>query len=247
MEQPVILITGATGGIGSAVAKALTTCPLIDSPKLMLSARNTDRLDALANELNAEALPADLTDPDAAALLVQTTINTLGRVDHVIHCVGSLLLKPAHLTSPTEWRHTLDTNLSSAFFILREACGAMRKTGGSITLFSSTAARTGLANHEAIAAAKAGLIGLALSTAATYAAQNIRVNCIAPGLVATPLTEKITTHATSLEASTKMHPLGRIGTAEEIAQTVCWLVSQSWVTGQVIGVDGGLATVRGRG
>jgi 3-oxoacyl-[acyl-carrier protein] reductase len=101
-------------------------------------------------------------------------------------------------------------------------------------------------NHEAIAAAKAGVIGLALSAAATYARNNIRVNCVAPGLVRTPLTETITRNEASLRYSTSLHPLRRIGKPSEGASAIAWPLDpkQSWVTGQVLGVDGGMSTVQ---
>jgi NAD(P)-dependent dehydrogenase (short-subunit alcohol dehydrogenase family) len=121
--------------------------------------------------------------------------------------------------------------------------------GGSVVLLSSAAARLGIANHEAIAAAKAGVLGLVLSAAASYASRAIRVNAVAPGLVRTPLTAPLTMDETALKRSTALHPLGRIGEPDEVASAIEWLLDpgQAWVTGQVIGVDGGLATVRSRG
>ena len=120
--------------------------------------------------------------------------------------------------------------------------------GGSIVLCATAAARTGLANHEAIAAAKGGVMGLALSAAATYAGRNIRVNCVAPGLVDTPLATRITSNEAALKASASLHALGRIGRAEDVASGIALLLDpeNSWVTGQVIGIDGGLGTVRAR-
>ena len=120
--------------------------------------------------------------------------------------------------------------------------------GGSIVLVSSAAARVGLPNQEAIAAAKAGVIGLTLSAAATYASRGVRVNCVAPGLVRTPLTARITANESSLKASIAMHALGRVGEPADVAGAIDWLLGpeSSWVTGQVLGVDGGLATVRTR-
>jgi NAD(P)-dependent dehydrogenase (short-subunit alcohol dehydrogenase family) len=125
----------------------------------------------------------------------------------------------------------------------------MMKTGGSVVLVSSAVARAGLANHEAIAAAKAGIVGLALSAAASYASRQIRVNCVAPGLVRTPLTARLTANEASMKGSMAMHPLGRIGEPEEVAAAIAWFLdpAQSWVTGQVLGIDGGLATLRTRG
>ena len=171
-----------------------------------------------------------------------------GRLDGVANCVGSLLLKSAHSTTEAEWSSTIATNLTTAFAVVRAAARAMLPAGGSIVLVSSAAARIGLANHEAIAAAKAGVIGLTLSAAATYGSRGIRVNCVAPGLVRTPMTVRLTANDASLKASTAMHALGRIGEPEDVAVAIEWLLSaeQKWVTGQVLGIDGGLGSVRTR-
>jgi len=159
-----------------------------------------------------------------------------------------MLLKPAHQTTEADWHATLAANLTSAFATVRAASRVMLRHGGSVVLLSSAAARTGMANHEAIAAAKAGIIGLALSAAATYARYGIRVNVVAPGLVRTPLTARFTNSPEMLKASLAMHPLGRIGEPADIVSAIAWLLApaQSWVTGQVIGIDGGLASLRPR-
>lgn len=160
---------------------------------------------------------------------------------------GSILLKPAHSTTDQEFADTIAVNLVTAFNVLRAAARAMT-AGGSVVLMSSVAARVGLANHEAVAAAKAGVSGLVLAAAATYAPRNLRVNAVAPGLVRTPLAARITGNELALKASTAMHPLGRIGEPGDVAAAVAWLLDPrtTWVTGQVIGVDGGLSTVRGK-
>ena len=117
-----------------------------------------------------------------------------------------------------------------------------------MVLVSSVAARLGLTNHEAIAAAKAGVSGLVLAAAASYAARGIRVNAVAPGLVRTPLTARLTQNEATLKASVAMHPLGRIGEPADIASAIEWLLNpaQGWVTGQVLSVDGGMGAVRPR-
>ena len=124
----------------------------------------------------------------------------------------------------------------------------MIKGEGSVVLISSAAARIGLANHEAIAAAKAGILGLTLSAAATYASRGLRVNAVAPGLVRTPMTTRITSNEKAAESSRGLHALGRLGEPEDVARMIAWLLdpAQSWVTGQVFGVDGGLSSVRSR-
>jgi NAD(P)-dependent dehydrogenase (short-subunit alcohol dehydrogenase family) len=153
------------------------------------------------------------------------------------------------LTSESDWQATLTSNLTTAFATVHAGVKSMMETGGSIVLVSSVAARIGLANHEAIAAAKAGIIGLTLAAAASYAERGIRVNCVAPGLVRTPLTARLTANEASLKASAAMHPLGRIGEPSDVASAMAWLLdpAHGWITGQVFGIDGGLATLRMRG
>ncbi|MBK9315849.1 MAG: SDR family oxidoreductase [Acidobacteria bacterium] len=243
-KAPVYVIFGATGGIGAALSRSLSS----SGAHLMLAGRSEDRLNDLAGDFGAEHFVLDATQVDAVAACMDRAVEKFGRVDGVANCVGSLLLKPAHLTTEAEWSSTITVNLGSAFAVVRAASIAMMQTGGSIVLVSSAAARKGLANHEAIAAAKAGIIGLALSAAATYGSRGIRVNCVAPGLVRTPLTSRITGNESSLKGSIAMHALGRIGEPEEVASAIAWLMdpAQGWVTGQVLGVDGGLGSVNAR-
>lgn len=234
------MLIGASGGIGAALARQLA--PL--GASLLLTGRNEERLTALAKELGAAHAILDARDIEATERIA----STFAPFDGLVNCAGSLILKPAHLTSAQEWRETIETNLTTAFATVRAGAKAMLPAGGSIVLCSSAAARAGFANHEAIAAAKAGVIGLALSAAATYAPRSIRVNCVAPGLVDTPLSARITRSEAAMQASQAMHPLGRIGRPEEVASAIVWLLDpvNSWVTGQVLGVDGGLATLRPR-
>jgi NAD(P)-dependent dehydrogenase (short-subunit alcohol dehydrogenase family) len=191
-------------------------------------------------------MESDATDPAQVEACFREAENNFGSVEGVVNCVGSLLLKPAHLTTEDEFQKTVEINLKTAFNVVKFAAKSMVKNGGSIVLMSSAAARTGLVNHEAISAAKAGVIGLTLSAAATYARNNIRVNAVAPGLVRTPMTKRLTANAAMEKASTGMHALGRLGEPEDIARMIVWLLNpeQAWVTGQVMGIDGGLATVR---
>jgi NAD(P)-dependent dehydrogenase (short-subunit alcohol dehydrogenase family) len=124
----------------------------------------------------------------------------------------------------------------------------MRATGGSVVLVSSAAALTGLPNHEAIAAAKAGIIGLTRSAAASYANSRIRFNAVAPGLVRTEMSEQLWSDEATAAGSIAMHPLGRLGEPEDIASMIAWLLdpANDWVSGQVLAVDGGLSQVRSR-
>lgn len=242
--RPVYVVLGASGGIGSELCRQLSS----KGARLLVAGRTAEKLAALAAATDAQTFTLDATQPEAVDQCIKRAIELYGKVDGVANCVGSLLLKPAHLTTDAEWSATVATNLGSAFAIVRAATRAMMNTGGSIVLVSSAAARVGLANHEAIAAAKAGIIGLVLSAAASYAARGIRVNCVAPGLVRTPLTARITENEAALKGSLALHALGRIGEPADVAAAIEWLLNpaQSWVTGQVLGIDGGLASVRPR-
>ena len=243
--QPNLLIFGATGGIGSALARRLAQ----QGAHLTLAARDESRLRSLAAELGAETSQVDVSAPAAVEACTSAAFEKHGRLDGVVNCVGSLLLKPAHLTTDVEWAAVIAANLTSSFYILRSAVSRMMKTrGGSIVLMTSAVASRGMINHEAIAAAKAGVVGLAQSAAASYARYKIRVNCVAPGLTRTPLTASLTQNELALKASAALHPLGRIGEADEVASAIEWFLDsrQSWVTGQVLGVDGGLSSIQAR-
>jgi len=241
---PTYLVLGSTGGIGRVLCERLAR----RGASLVLGGRDPEKLTELAAKTRGEACPGDAREATAVDEAVALAVERFGRLDGAVNLVGSILLKPAHLTKPNEWNEVIATNLGSAFHLVRSAAKVLRGTGGSIVLVSSAAARAGMVNHEAIAAAKAGVEGLARSAAASYAAQNVRVNCVAPGLVRTPLTERLTKTPSSLAVSEGMHPLGRIGEPEDVASAIEWLLEpgNSWVSGQVIGVDGGLATLRGK-
>ena len=245
-NSPVIIIVGGAGGIGSAVARKLTT----RACRLIIAGRNPERLESVAAETGAQAIPLDARDSAAVDALIQSVQTSHGRVDGVVNCAGSILLKSAHLISDQEFADTIATNLTTGFNLVRAAARLMMKQagGGSIVLCSSVAARRGLVNHEAIAAAKAGVEGLALAAAASYARFGVRVNCVAPGLTRTGLTRTLTQNETVAKISAALHPLGRIGEPSEVASAICWLLDaeQSWVTGQVIGIDGGLGHVQAR-
>ena len=245
-EQPVHLILGAGGAAGSATVRRLTG----DGAHVVLAGRTLSDLESLRDETGAAAAhEVDVRDIAQVEELIGEVQDAAGRLDGVANLAGSVLLKPAHLTTPEEFHDTIATNLTSAFAVVRAAAPAMRAEGGAIVLASSAAAQIGIANHEAIAAAKAGIIGLMRSAAATYGAKGVRVNAVAPGLVDAKMTARLVGNEAQAEASRKMHVLGRLGTGEDIARAVAFLLdpANDWITAQVLGVDGGLGQVRTRG
>lgn len=236
------VVLGATGGIGRAVAGELAA----GGAKLVLGARSEWPLTELAEELGAVAYPLDARSFEEVDGLVNRAVEEHGGLDGVVNAVGSIALKPAHITRAEELAEVLATNLTTAFAAVRSGARVLRKAGGSIVLFSTAAVRTGIPNHEAIAAAKGGVEGLTRAAAATYAKAGVRVNAVAPGLTRTPGADRIISSDSARKASEAMHAVGRLGEPGDVASVVLWLLdpANTWVTGQVVGVDGGLGSVR---
>jgi 3-oxoacyl-[acyl-carrier protein] reductase len=257
LADATVLILGGVGGIGGALATHLATA----GTRVVVTSRSPERLDGFLGGLR-HAQPTsgvegrvleDAADFAAVEGLLRELAERGARGDApplrgVVNAVGSILLKPAHLTSEREFQDTIRVNLTSAFALVR-AAGRHLPEGGSVVLFSTAAVRMGLAAHEAIAAAKGGVEGLVRAAAATYAPRRVRVNAVAPGLVETPLSARIVGNEAGRTASLSLHALGRLGTAEEVARAAAFLLdpAQGWITGQVLGVDGGLSSVRSRG
>jgi len=244
-RPPTYAIIGAGGGIGSALVRRLAR----RGARLLLAGRTEGPLKAVADEVEAETMTLDASDYDAVQGLCERAVEMSDRLDGIVNLAGSIMLKPAHLTTRQDVEEAVSQNLHTAFATVRAGSQAMKRSGGSIVLMSSCAGQVGIPNHELIGAVKAAVSGLARSAAATYAPNGIRVNAVAPGLVDTPLAERLTKNDAALEASKSMHPLGRIGDPSEIAPVIDWLLGpeSAWVTGQVVGVDGGISTVKSRG
>ena len=222
------LIIAASSGIGQATTKLLTEA----GHTVFTTARGESKITP----------DAILDATDFAA--VERVFAEAGAIDGVVNCSGSLLLKSAALTSREQYQAVIDASLTTAFATV-SAAGKHMTQGGSVVLILSAAAMAGLANHEAIAAAKAGILGLTLSAAATYAPSNLRFNAVAPGLTETALTAALTGNDSARKFSEAMHALGRLGQPEDIARAIVFLLdpANSWITGQVLGVDGGLSRV----
>lgn len=236
----VYAIFGGSGGIGSVLAKRLSDA----GHTVYLLGRNEEKLQRLSNELHQPYLIVDATDENEVANIFKTILEKEASIKGVVSVVGSLFLKPLHLTSQKEFEDVMKTNATSTFCILKHAVKSIEK--GSIVVSSSTASLIGLANHETVGAAKSAVLGLMQSAAASYATKGIRINAVAPGLTRTPLAQSITSNEMALKASTGFHPIGRIGEPEDVAAAIEWLLSDesSFITGSVIPVDGGLSSIK---
>lgn len=239
-QATVYAVLAGAGGVGGALCRRLAA----SGHTVIVGGRRAEPVHALADEIGGVPFEVDGRDFDRVEEMLDRAGDE-GRLAGVANCAGSLLLKPAHLTTRQELEETVGANLETAFAVVR-AAGRKMRSGGSVVLVSSAAASIGLPNHEAIAAAKGAVAGLTRAAAATYASRGLRVNAVAPGLVETPMTERIVRNERALESSKSLHALGRVGTADEVAAAIAWLLDgeSAWITGQVWGVDGGLATLR---
>ena len=236
----IVLITGASGGIGRALAHHLHA----QGCRVAVVGRDADRL---ADVEAAVRIAADVTTPEGAALAVAACQEVLGAPPTLLaHCVGSTLIAPLHRTRTDAYREVMRVNLDSAVFMLQAWIVALKGVPGAAVLASSVVARIGVANHEAIAAAKGGVEALVRSAAATYASQGVRVNAVAPGMTETPLTANMLKLPAMREGAARQYPLGGVQTADQVADAMAWLLGDgaARLTGQVIAVDGGFTTVR---
>lgn len=236
------LIIAASSDIGQATAELLHH----NNHRLFLTSRSNEGIKSLASNLQAPFALLDATSFEAVDQVVERAMNELGSLDGIVNCAGSLFLKAAHLTNFQQYQDVINASLTTSFATIKAASKHMLPTGGSVVLISSAAAITGFSNHEAIAAAKAGIIGMARSAAATYAPNNLRFNVVAPGLIETKLTQQLTSNSLAKKVSEGMHALGRLGKPTDIARAIQFFLDphNDWITGQVLAVDGGLSSVR---
>ena len=236
------LIGGITGGIGSELAVKLGA----EGDSVAGYARKAAVGDSFSPQDGFMLKTCDATEPEALETVINEFQKELGSIDSYTHAIGSIYLRPAHLTPVEDWLQTIQTNLSSAFYALRSVTKIMSKQGhGSCLFFSTAAAQTGIANHEAIAAAKGGIEAMVRAAAASYATRGLRINAIAPSLTDTPLSQAIVGSEQALEISKRMHPTGAIGEASDVASLAAWLHSDQakLVTGQTFAIDGGISKI----
>jgi 3-oxoacyl-[acyl-carrier protein] reductase len=236
------LVTGASGGIGAAIARALHAQGAV----VALSGTRREALDSLAAELDVRVhmLPADLSDPTAAPALIAAAEAAMGSVEILVNNAGLTKDGLAMRMSDGDWSKVLDLDLGAPFRLSRAALKfMMRRKSGRIINIGSIVGSTGNPGQANYCAAKAGLIGLTKSLAQEIASRNVTVNLIAPGFVATPMTDALT-DAQKAALAEKI-PLGRLGTAADIAAAVVYLASNeaAWITGTTLHVNGGMAMI----
>jgi 3-oxoacyl-[acyl-carrier protein] reductase len=236
------LITGASGGIGGAIARALHS----QGAQVMIAGTRRDVLSTLAAELGERTHIglADLADPAGADRLVKDAETVMGRIDILVNNAGLTRDALALRMDDESWRAVIEVNLTAAFRLTRAALrGMIRRRHGRVIGVTSVVAITGNPGQANYAAAKAAMIGMSKSIAAEIAGRGISVNCIAPGAIATPMTEKLTAEqrARLLGAI----PVGRFGAPEEVAAAAVFLASAeaAYITGQTLHVNGGMAMV----
>jgi NAD(P)-dependent dehydrogenase (short-subunit alcohol dehydrogenase family) len=235
-----ILIYGATGGIGQALARKLAA----QGHALHLTARDSGKLEALAASLGARFTPGDVTDPATHTQVAEAA----GQVTGLAYAVGSITLKPAHRVTPDDAIADFKLNALGGLQAVQAVLPALKANSGSVVFFSSVAVAQGFSNHASIAMAKGAVEGLTLSLAAELAPK-IRVNAIAPSLTRTPLAASLTSNTQMAEAIAALHALQRLGEPDDIASLAAFLLSDeaTWMTGQIIGVDGGRSALRTKG
>lgn len=224
------LIIGASSGIGKCIAEKLISQghQVYTAQRTPLDSSDSNKsivFDALVDEFDADFLP--------------------NQIDGLVYCPGSINLKPFNRLSNQDFYNDWQINFLGAVKVIQKTLPKLKAANGSIVLFSSVAAQTGMPFHASISSAKASIEGLTLSLAAELAPL-VRVNAVAPSLTDTPLANKLLADDTKKEAAAKRHPLQKYGLVNEIASAACYLLSKdaNFITGQILKVDGGMSTIR---
>jgi len=236
------LVTGASGAIGGAIARTLHA----QGAAVVLSGTRREALDSLAGELggNAHVVPCDLSIADEVASLIERSEAALGELDILVNNAGLTRDNLFARVADSDWERVVGVNLTAAFKLSREALrGMVRRRSGRIVSITSVVAITGNPGQSNYVAAKAGLTGMSKALAQEVATRNVTINCVAPGFIASPMTDALNEkqRATILERV----PAKRLGTPIDVAAAVAFLVSDAagYITGQTIHVNGGMAMI----
>ena len=226
------VIFGATGSIGSSLAKQLKN----SGNDVHLVGRNESELSSVSEKLVCSHTVADVLEDG----FIKKVKSDISEIKGLAYCVGSIDLKPLRMVNEQDFQKCMKLNLYSAVEAIKGYQESLKKNKGSIVLFSTVAAQRGFTNHAIIASAKAAVEGLTVSLAAEFA-PNIRVNCVAPSLTKSKIAEPMLKNTAIAEGIAKAHPLKRLGEGKDSAALAKFLLTEdsSWVTGQIISVDGG--------
>lgn len=244
-RRKVVLVTGASSGIGAAIARGFGGC---GAHVVVHYHRNRDGAEKVASAIDeaggsASVATADLSRPAAAGDLVDAVVAEHGRLDVLVNNAGDMLLRVAVAEmSDEDYGRVMDVNLTSAFAASRQVIPVMqRQGGGAIVNIASILGQVAFANAPAYTAAKHGVVGLTRAAALEYSAKGLRINAVGPAFIHTPMIAPIEGDPTACQAVTAMHPIGRLGEPAEVAELVVWLSSDraSFVTGAYYAVDGG--------
>lgn len=241
MAGPVVVV-GATGAIGSAIARRVAA----RGQAVHLVGRDAARLGGLAAELGGTHAVADALDEGALAAAVQQAGPAIAGL---AYCVGSILLGPLRRATAAEFVDAFRLNAVGAALAVAAGADALRASPGSgVVLFSTIAVRSGFANHAVISAAKGAVEGLTMALAAELA-PHVRVNCIAPSLTRSGIAQPILANEATAKAIAALHPIPRLGQGDDAGALAAFLMSDDagWITGQVFAVDGGRSSVRVKG
>ena len=246
MAHKVALITGASSGIGKATAELFAD----NSYDLSLVGRDTARLQALADELSEKnvdvhVITADLSDPSVASNIVAETITTFHRLDVLVNAAGIIATGSVETTSYEDYMTMMKINVDSPFLLIKHAVPHLEKVKGSIVNVSSVAGKRSFPGIFSYSVSKAALDQMTRVAALDLASRGIRVNAVNPGVVVTELHKRggmnEESYAKFLDHSKSTHPLGRVGTPQEIAELILFLASEktAWITGETVSIDGG--------
>ena len=238
MNKKIILVFGGTGSIGMNLSKKLKE----ENYDPILIARNEEELKKISNEIKCDFRVCDVLNID---LVKKISDEFKDNIYGIAYCVGSINIKPLNLTKDDDFIDSFKINTLGAINIIKINAEYLSKNKGSILLFSTIAVKQGFTNHTVISTAKGAIEGLTLSLAAEFAPK-IRINCIAPSLTDSKMTQKLIKNENIRNAIENMHPLQKIGSGDDFSDIGYYLLSEknSWITGQIFHIDGGRSTLR---
>ena len=230
------LIFGSTGSIGSNLANQLHN----SNEDIHLVGRNEEEVKSLSEKLKCTYSTVDVLEDN----FIEKVKSEISEVKGIAYCIGSIDLKPLKMVTENDFQKCMKLNLYSAVEIIKAYQDILKKNKGSIILFSTVAVQRGFTNHSIISSTKAAVEGLTISLAAEFA-PNIRINCIAPSLTNSKIAQPLLKNTIIAEGIAKAHPMKRIGEGKDAAAMAKFLLTEesSWITGQIIGVDGGRSSI----